>query len=410
VTTEPARISRIGKYEIVRVLGSGGAGVVYEAVHPGLKKRVAIKTLHPKLAQDSEALRRFLREGEAASRIRHPHVVDINDVGVHEGQPFLVMELLEGRDLKAYLAERGPQPLAEAVDLMLPIIAAVGAGHAAGVVHRDLKPHNIFIASRGGVGPFPKVLDFGVSKMLDPGPGGVSWSGAEAMMGTLCYMSPEQVRGHRHLDARVDQYALGLILYECLTAERVHAGDDQAEIVRRITEGQIERPRARLPELPAAFESALLRALASRPDDRFPGVQDFGRELLPFAGGRARLLWRSVFEGLPATAVLQPPPALPATGSARRRRFLRPLALAAVPVAFLVLLASRSPDEPRDPPPPPAPTPARPLPPPPRATVEPLPPPPGPTGSEQPAPPERPRARRARRYPIGANQAPIITD
>jgi serine/threonine-protein kinase len=291
------------------VIGSGGGGVVYEAVHPELKKRVAVKTLHRKLAENQEALRRFLREGEAASRIRHPNVVDITDVGVHEGQPYLVMELLEGRDLRAYLAARGPLPLSEAVDLMLPVIAAVGAGHDAGVVHRDLKPHNVFIASGRGVSAHPKVLDFGVSKLTDPNPGAVSWSGVENMVGTLCYMAPEQVRGERHLDGRVDQYALGLILYECLTGNRVHAGDDQVEIIRNISEGAIRPPRQERPDLPARFEAVLMQALATRPSDRFPSVYDFGRALLPFAGERAGLVWKTVFENQPSTqrrAALRP--------------------------------------------------------------------------------------------------------
>jgi serine/threonine protein kinase len=295
----PLPAARLGKYEIVRVIGSGGGGVVYEAIHLELKKRVAVKILHPKLARHPEALRRFVREGEAASRIRHPHVVDIADVGVHEGQPFLVMELLEGRDLRAYLDERGALPLQEALDLMMPVIAAVAAGHDAGVVHRDLKPHNVFIASGRGGDPLPKVLDFGVSKLLDPSPANVSWSGAENRMGTLCYMSPEQVRGSRHLDARVDQYALGLILYECLTGARVHAGEDQVAIIRKISEGTVLPPTQLRPDLPPELEAALLQALAASPDDRFPTVHHFGRALLPFAGPRARAIWQNP---------VQPPP------------------------------------------------------------------------------------------------------
>jgi eukaryotic-like serine/threonine-protein kinase len=301
VNAEPALVSRIGKYEVVRVIGSGGGGVVYEAMHPELKKRVAVKTLHPKLAENPEALRRFLREGEAASRIRHPHVVDIHDVGVHEGQPFLVMELLEGRDLKAFIAERGALPLTEAVDLMLPVIAAVGAGHDAGVIHRDLKPHNVFIASGRGVGSHPKVLDFGVSKLLDANPSSISWSGVEVMVGTLCYMAPEQVRGSRHLDERVDQYALGLILYECLTGARVHGGEDQVAIIRRISEGTIEPPSSVRPGLPPSFETALMRSMATRPDDRYASVYEFGRALLPFASHRARMVWKTPFDNLPST-------------------------------------------------------------------------------------------------------------
>jgi eukaryotic-like serine/threonine-protein kinase len=358
VTAGPLPAARLGKYEIVRVIGSGGGGVVYEAIHPELKKRVAVKTLHPKLARNPEALRRFLREGEAASRIRHPHVVDIADVGVHEGQPFLVMELLEGRDLRAHLDDRGALPLPEALDLMLPVIAAVAAGHDAGVVHRDLKPHNVFICVGRGGDPHPKVLDFGVSKLLDPTPSAVSWSGAENRMGTLCYMSPEQVRGSRHLDARVDQYALGLILYECLTGARVHAGEDQVAIIAKISEGVVQPPSLLRPDLPPELEAALLQALAASPDDRFPSVHHFGRALLPFAAPHARTLWQQPMQAPPAPrprlspTVLLDTPALhlgrrPRTATMpesnrpprRRRRWLLPVLVIAAGSAAGAVLA-----------------------------------------------------------------------
>jgi serine/threonine-protein kinase len=468
LTPIQAPLSRIGKYEVVRVIGSGGGGVVYEAVHPELKKRVAVKTLHPKLAENQEALRRFLREGEAASRIRHPHVVDITDVGVHDGQPFLVMELLEGRDLKAYLGARGPLPLSEAVDLMLPVIAAVGAGHDAGVVHRDLKPHNVFIASGRGVGPYPKVLDFGVSKLIDPNPGAISWSGVEVMVGTLCYMAPEQVRGERHLDARVDQYALGLIMYECLTGERVHGGDDQVEIIKSISEGSIRPPRQERPDLPARFEAVLMQALATRPNDRFPTVYHFGRALLPFAGERAGMVWKTAFESLPSTqrrALLRPTVMLedsvdnderrPRTATlpegtlrpADHRRLLRLIAMAVIPLVVgiaLAALVTRGRQAARDeaatippnrgtaverlaPRPAPAAAAAEPTPPPPAPspTVEPTSPPAptvaapapsagAPAATEPPAAAPDPGARKPaskpRKYQMGANQAPIITD
>src|SRR3954470_12730451 len=153
----------VGRYRRVRVIGQGGMGAVYEAVHPGLKKRVAVKVLLPRIAESQEARVRFLREGEAASRINHPNVVAVFDVGEDGGVPFLVMEYLEGSTLDDFLARRGALDLVEAMELFLPIMAAVAAGHECGVVHRDLKPQNIFLA-RGRWGELiPKVLDFGVS-------------------------------------------------------------------------------------------------------------------------------------------------------------------------------------------------------------------------------------------------------
>src|SRR5450755_3731123 len=154
------------RYRIVRMLGQGGMGSVYEAVHLGLKKRFAIKTLLPSLAQSPEAQARFLREGEAASRMNHPNVVDVTDVGTEGGVPYLVMEYLEGETLGDFSARRGPLDVAVAVDLLLPAISAVAAGHDEGVIHRDLKPQNIFLARSAWGEPVPKILDFGVSKLL----------------------------------------------------------------------------------------------------------------------------------------------------------------------------------------------------------------------------------------------------
>src|SRR5688572_22810732 len=170
-------------------------GAVYEGLHVELKKRVAIKTLHPELALRKTARQRFLREGEAASRIRHPHVVDVTDVDTHDGMPYLVMEFLEGLDLKQTIVQKGPMSATETVDLLLPAIAAIAAGHDEGVIHRDLKPHNIFLAHTRTGDIVAKVLDFGVSKLTDPATGGPSLTGTAAIMGTVAYMSPEQAKG-----------------------------------------------------------------------------------------------------------------------------------------------------------------------------------------------------------------------
>ena len=290
------RGARIGKYEVVRVIGSGGMGAVYEALHPELKKRVAIKTLHRAVAMHPQARQRFLREGEAASRIRHPHVVDVTDVGMHDGQPFLVMELLDGVDLSTYLADRGHLPATEAVDMMLPVIAAVGAGHDEGVIHRDLKPHNVFLSWNRNREPHPKVLDFGVSKLLDGTSAGISLTGTEAVMGTVAYMSPEQAKGAKYVDVRTDQYALGLLLYECLTGARGHEGDNALAVLRLIGDGHIEPPSARVSGLPLGLEDALMQSLRLDPNERYATVYDFGKALLPYASERGRSLWRGTFE------------------------------------------------------------------------------------------------------------------
>ncbi len=138
---------RFGRYTLLRPIGRGGMGAVYEAEHVHLGKRVALKTLHAPALAEAESVARFLREGRAAARVRHPHVVDVTDVGVEDGVPYLVMELLDGEDLAAKLRREGPLPVTEALDLLLPVMAAVDAMHAAGVVHRDLKPENLFLSA-----------------------------------------------------------------------------------------------------------------------------------------------------------------------------------------------------------------------------------------------------------------------
>jgi tRNA A-37 threonylcarbamoyl transferase component Bud32 len=276
-----------GKYRIVRLMGEGGMGAVYEAVHPVLKKRFAIKTLLPSVAVQRDARARFLREAEAASRINHPNVVAVLDVGTEGDTPYLVMEFLDGEPLDALLERRPVLPVADAVDLMLPVISAVSTAHEHGVIHRDLKPQNIFLA-RGPWGEaIPKVLDFGVSKLVDGGDA-VALTGTQAMLGTVTYMSPEQARGARNVDARSDQYAIGLILYEMVTGTRAHPGESALEILHHIANGIFVPPRTVRPELPVAMEAVLLRCLAAQPGDRYPSLRALGQALLPHAGEKAR--------------------------------------------------------------------------------------------------------------------------
>lgn len=284
-----------GRYRIVRMLGEGGMGAVYEAVHLGLKKRFAIKTLLPSIAQIPEAQARFLREGEAASRMNHPHIVDVTDVGTEGGIPYLVMEYLEGETLGDFVVRKGPLDVSLAVDLILPAISAVAAGHEQGVIHRDLKPQNIFLA-RGAWGEFiPKVLDFGVSKILgseDP-----ALTGTMAVLGTASYMSPEQARGTRVVDARSDQYSMGLVLFEMLTGRRAHDGDHPFEVLHKIASGIVLKPRDLRPDLPAEVEAILMRMLANQPGDRHPSLKAVGRALLPFASDKVRMNLAGAFEG-----------------------------------------------------------------------------------------------------------------
>jgi len=276
----------VGRYSIVRLIGEGGMGAVYEALHPGLKKRVAIKVLLPRIAERQDARVRFLREGEAASRINHPNVVSVFDVSEDDDVPYLVMEYLEGSTLDELLARRGPLELPDAAALFLPIMAAVAAGHDCGVVHRDLKPQNIFLAQGRRGEPVPKVLDFGVSKLIDHD--GPPVTRTDTMLGTACYMSPEQARGARNVDARSDQFTLGLILYEMLTGQRAYRGENDLEILYSAAGGTIQPAQELRPGLPEPVYALLARMLAVAPSDRFPSVREAAQPLLPFAGEKTR--------------------------------------------------------------------------------------------------------------------------
>jgi serine/threonine-protein kinase len=200
--------ARFGNYFIVRQIGSGAMGVVYEATHALLKKRVALKTLQPIHASIPESRARFVREGESAARICHPNVIDVTDVGTEGDVPFLVMEFLEGEDLAALLKREGPLSLERIASLLLPVLAAVETAHRNGVVHRDLKPQNIFLAKTPAGAIQPKVVDFGMSKILsDINAANLTATGE--YLGTPYYMSPEHIKGGKHVTPSSDQYSLG---------------------------------------------------------------------------------------------------------------------------------------------------------------------------------------------------------
>jgi serine/threonine-protein kinase len=290
--------TQLGRYQIERLMGRGGMGAVYEATHRDLKKRVAIKTLLPAVAALPGARTRFLREGEAASRINHPNVVDVTDVAAEGNIVYLVMEFLEGEDLASLLQREGALPISEAVDLLLPVCAAISVAHEAGVIHRDLKPENIFLSRSRHGGAEPKVLDFGISKISSSGGGStLALTGTGASMGTPYYVAPEQVRSAAGVDARSDQYALGAILYECVTGHRAHQGSTIYEVIRSVGDGSFLPPRARRPDTPPELESAILRAMRLDPGQRFPSVRALAGGILPFASPGARAQWAPLLQG-----------------------------------------------------------------------------------------------------------------
>ncbi len=311
---------RFDRYEITEQIGEGGMGAVWKARHLKLQKFVVIKTLKADLAKSEQARGRFLREGEAASKIRHPNVVEIFDVGELNDVPYLVMEFLEGNDFQQLLDQRGALPVHELADIMVPVCAAVSAAHDAGVIHRDLKPQNIFLARGRDRGTQPKVLDFGISRVIDDEPRNVQ-TATSALLGTPRYMSPEQARGAKHADLQSDQYSLGVMLYHGAAGRLPIEETVLYELLRRVVHGEYERPRRFRPDIPDHFEAIILRAMALRTEARFPSVRALGAALLPYASDRTRVLLGEAFVGagdtlamdafgLPPQTYQAPPPAL----------------------------------------------------------------------------------------------------
>ncbi len=213
-----------GKYRVERVLGVGGMGVVVAALHLELDQRVALKFLLPSVAARPEAVARFSREGRAAAKIRSEHIARVSDVGtLDSGAPYIVMEYLDGRDLSAIVEKSGPLPIHVAVDYVLQASMALAEAHVAGIVHRDLKPSNLFLARQPDGTEIIKVLDFGISKSLAASPDasreGAAITKTTDIFGSPLYMSPEQLKDARAVDARADLWALGVILYEIITGK-----------------------------------------------------------------------------------------------------------------------------------------------------------------------------------------------
>lgn len=316
--------SKFGVYEIGECVGQGAMGQVYRAEHTLLKRPVALKIMTAAARNSTTGHRRFKREARAAAAIKHPNVVEILDMGVLDGLPFIVMELLEGEDLESYLNRHGKLSEQQIADLALPIIAAIGAVHDAGVVHRDIKPSNIFLARGGREEPLvPKVLDFGISKAAKSlGDTEFVATGPGDLVGTPLYISPEALKGAQYLTAKSDQYSLGVVLYQCAVGRRPHEAKDLARLVRSILSEPIEPPRTLDPSLSPELESAVMRTLRRNPDERFGHVRDLGAALWPLASQRTRHVWSKRFSASLASTL-----ALGGSSAARRvpKRDLRPL-------------------------------------------------------------------------------------
>jgi tRNA A-37 threonylcarbamoyl transferase component Bud32 len=290
VTTELAAIAGrlgtwvAGRYRLVGVLGSGGTGAVYEAEQTSLGKRVAVKMLHPESARSRELVLRFQREARAATAIGHEHIVDVSELGVDEsGAPFMVMELLRGRTLADVLAAEGALSVARALKIAIAICDALAAAHAKNVVHRDLKPENVFLARRSRDPEFVKVLDFGISKMLARDVAPLDLTRVGFALGTPAYMSPEQARGSREVDARSDVWALGVMLYEMLAGQRPFVGDSSATELVAVVSAHPTALRSLRQDVPPALERIIEHCLEKEYDARMPSMDALGAALATIA-------------------------------------------------------------------------------------------------------------------------------
>jgi serine/threonine-protein kinase len=268
------------KYRIDQLISVGGMGAVYMGAHTLLKKRVAIKVLRTELAGALNMVERFQREAVAASQIGHDNIVSVTDMGTTPaGVAFLVMELLEGRSLAQAIKDEAPMSTEQVADIAHGILAGLGAAHAAGIVHRDMKPENIFLAARPGGREVVKILDFGISSIgtaVNPEPR-LTITGI--VMGTPNYMSPEQARGDRDIGGPADIYSLGVILYEMLSGQIPYEAENYNLLMHRVLSGEHVKLRIRRPDLSKELEAIVDRAMALSPRDRYTTAAELDQAL-----------------------------------------------------------------------------------------------------------------------------------
>jgi serine/threonine protein kinase len=302
-----------GKYAIVKVIGEGGMGVVFEATHLRLRQRVAVKMLLPEMLAHEVIVTRFEREARASGQLRNRHAVKVMDVDVTpEGLPYMVMEFLEGHDLQVELDRRGCLPYPEAVDIVLQACSAMIAAHQIGIIHRDLKPANLFLAQESDAhdARIVKVLDFGISKVQAEGDAKLTV--ADSVIGTAMYMSPEQLRASEKVDARSDIWSLGIILFELLAGRPPWVGSP-TQLAAAVSVEDAPDVRSLVPDLPPDIALIVATALRRDPAARFGDVKQLALSLAPFTlpGGAGRLLAESLLQSssgqFPRVSIRPPP-------------------------------------------------------------------------------------------------------
>jgi tRNA A-37 threonylcarbamoyl transferase component Bud32 len=296
-----------GKYRLVRLIGEGGMGSVFEARHEYLGTNVALKFIHPEITRRPELVARFLQEARLSASIKSLHIARVTDVDqAADGAAYLVMELLEGKSLHQILDESGRLSQDVALDYTVQILAGLAAAHKAGVVHRDLKPDNVFVL-QSPHGPVLKLLDFGIAKLKRPDDaekGGLTRPGM--MMGTPEYMAPEQAFSADTVDARADIYSVGTMLYEMLSGQRPTPGNDPQQIAAMVLGRQVPYLRSVAPTVPDTIAQITHRAMAPAPTDRWGSAEQLRDALTPFCGALS-VAGRLAATPAPSAAALPPP-------------------------------------------------------------------------------------------------------
>jgi serine/threonine-protein kinase len=296
---------------LVRVIGAGGMGSVWLAEHTTLRTSVVVKLMRPDLARDPETLHRFSREAAAAANVKSPHVVQVLDHGVApDGSPFIMMEFLEGEDLGARL-KRGNVPPDEAAIIIAQTCKALGRAHERGIVHRDVKPQNIFMCSTFGE-TFVKVLDFGIAKAGGDLQAGLDTTSTGAVMGTPYYMSPEQALGQKTIDLRTDVWAVGVVGFEMVTGRKPFVGDTVGAVAVAICTQPLPLPSSVNPALGASVDAWFVHACAREPSSRFSSAKELADAFAQAVSGPTSL-------GLAKTVASVPPPALPVLAASGHR-------------------------------------------------------------------------------------------
>jgi serine/threonine protein kinase len=318
----------VGNYQVLQKIGAGAMGNVFLAHHPVIGKRVALKVIHPELASNEEMIARFFNEARAVTQIGHENIVDVQDFGqTPDGDSFIVMELLEGSSLGDKLKAEGHLSIPRATHIALQLADGLAAAHARGIIHRDIKPDNIFLIPRGGDPDFVKILDFGLAKLSGPSQAMSHQTKTGSLLGTPHYMAPEQAENVKKVDHRADVYSLGCILFQMLTGRVPFPGEGFGEVLVRHVREPPPLPSRLNPAVPPALEKIVLHALAKKPEFRFASMDEFrgalrdperfsqtldghgGIKLTPDGGMPA--------VNLPGTAGMGPPPAAPPPPSGR---------------------------------------------------------------------------------------------